>query len=140
MEVVENIEELIKRSGKTANAVLTECKLSHNSLTAWRSGKAKPSLDAMIKLADYFNVSIDFIAGRENKEMPTKAEIVLRKITEDEIKLINTYRSMSLFNKLTMKAFILTNPLMWIKKSNKDDLMTEEEKELLKKMQEEHKN
>lgn len=136
MEIVERIEELIKRSGKSANAVLTECKLSHNSITAWKGGKAKPSLDAIVKLADYFNVTVDFIVGREQKPMPTSQEILFSKMNADEIKFVNTYRAMPLISKLTMKMFILTNPLMWAKKSNKNDLMTKEEIALLKKLQE----
>ena len=135
MNIVENIEKLIKLSGKTANAVLTECKLSHNSLIAWRSGKAKPSLDALSKLADYFDVTIDFIVGRETKESPSVQEIIYSQMSEDEIKLINAYRGMTLFDRATMKMSMVATFSMFRKKSNKNDLLTKEEMELLRKMQ-----
>ena len=42
-----------------------EMDITLSSIYAWRIGKAKPSFDALIKIADYFNVSLDYLAGRK---------------------------------------------------------------------------
>jgi transcriptional regulator with XRE-family HTH domain len=131
MTIIERIDELIKRSGKTPNAVLAACDLSHNSLTAWKSGKAKPSLDAIIKLADYFNLTMDFIVGREQKEMPTEKEILYKNMTEEEIKLINVYRKLSPLAKITTKV-TMTASLSALLKRGDSDLLTKEEMKLLR--------
>lgn len=42
---------------------------SRNSLYAWK--KSKPSVDKLQKVADYFNVSTDYLLGRTNIEQVT---------------------------------------------------------------------
>ena len=46
---------------------LTEkLELSNSAITDWKKGKAKPSTEAVIKLADYFGVTTDYILlGKE---------------------------------------------------------------------------
>ncbi|MCR1931645.1 helix-turn-helix domain-containing protein [Enterococcus gallinarum] len=39
---------------------------SRNSLYAWK--KSNPSIDKLQKVADYFNVSIDYLLGRDDKK------------------------------------------------------------------------
>jgi len=45
----------------TAKCLTTELELSNSSITDWKKGKARPSTDAIIKIADYFEVSTDFL-------------------------------------------------------------------------------
>lgn len=39
--------------------------LSSTAISAWEHEVNEPSLGALIKLANYFKVSIDYIAGRK---------------------------------------------------------------------------
>ena len=41
--------------------------ISTGNLSHWKSEKSKPSLVALSVLADYFNVTIDFLVGRTPK-------------------------------------------------------------------------
>ncbi len=45
--------------------VMKDCNLSSNSFTVWNSRKQRPNIDALIKIANYFNVSLDYLVGRE---------------------------------------------------------------------------
>ena len=45
--------------GKTDRAVATEIGISENTLYDWKADRYKPKLDKLIKLADYFGVSIE---------------------------------------------------------------------------------
>ncbi|MBR4418768.1 MAG: helix-turn-helix transcriptional regulator [Clostridia bacterium] len=65
MNTLERILELAKNNNMTANKLLVECKLPSNSISYWKQGIKKPGIDALIKIADYFNVSIDYLVGRE---------------------------------------------------------------------------
>jgi len=51
-----------------------EIDLTLSSIYAWRMGKAKPSIDALIKIANYFNVSLDYLVGRETPDSATLSQ------------------------------------------------------------------
>lgn len=42
-----------------------EIPITHSVIYNWQNGKFAPSLDYVIKLADYFGCSVDFVVGRE---------------------------------------------------------------------------
>jgi len=43
-----------------------ELGLPDTSLYNWQNGKREPSIESIMKLAEYFNCSVDYIVGREN--------------------------------------------------------------------------
>lgn len=73
MRMIEKILELMKNKGINAAKLTTECGLNHSALTEWKKGKAKPSIDALSKIAQYFGVSVDYLLGIEkpNTAQPT---------------------------------------------------------------------
>lgn len=42
--------------------------VSQQTVTAWETGKAEPSSSAISNLADYFNVTTDYLLGRPEKK------------------------------------------------------------------------
>ena len=42
--------------------------VSQTTVTAWETGKAEPSSSAISSLADYFNVTTDYLLGRPEKK------------------------------------------------------------------------
>lgn len=62
--MIEIILKLIEQSGVSNNKLLSDLKLPASAISEWKKGKAKPSVDALIKIADYFNVSVDYLLGR----------------------------------------------------------------------------
>ena len=60
----DRVEELIKKN-KIKKYKLEENKIcSSNNLFKWKHG-AIPKVETLIKLADYFNVTVDYLLGRE---------------------------------------------------------------------------
>lgn len=55
----------------------TVLNISVSTLGMYEQGRREPNIDMLIKIANYFDVSIDFLVGRsfknENNEMLTKA-------------------------------------------------------------------
>ena len=41
--------------------------VSQTTVTAWETGKAEPSSSAITRIADYFDVSTDYLLGRPEK-------------------------------------------------------------------------
>ena len=64
MDTIERILFLIKQHDITAAHLLREAKLNPTSVTEWKKGKAKPSYGALVKIANYFNVSVEYLEGK----------------------------------------------------------------------------
>ncbi len=68
MTIVQNILKIAKEN-KINNQKLCEILNSNpNKIYDWKVGKSKPSTDELCILADYFNVSADYLLGRTNEQ------------------------------------------------------------------------
>lgn len=60
--------ELLKNElGLTDYRVSAETKISTATLTSWKNGAYIPKTDKLIILANYFNVSLDYLVGRSDE-------------------------------------------------------------------------
>ena len=69
METIDRILELIKQKKITEYRVMKDCSLQTNTFTYWKNGRSTPNIDTLIKLANYFNVSIDYLVGRIDNDI-----------------------------------------------------------------------
>ena len=67
IDVMENVEELMKQRGVKAIQLCFAIGVSTGNFSDWRSGRSIPSLHAMIAIADYFDVSLDSLCGRDKR-------------------------------------------------------------------------
>lgn len=58
------ILELVKMSNLNKHQFELEVGLSNGSINKWSQGNWNPSADALIKLADYFGITLDELVGR----------------------------------------------------------------------------
>lgn len=58
--------ELIQNQGVTAYQMSKETGISEALISNWKSGRQLPKYDSLNILADYFNVSGDYLLGRVN--------------------------------------------------------------------------
>lgn len=61
-------EKLLKSTGVTAYRVSKETGISTATLTQWKKGISTPKQDKLQKIADYFNVSLDYLTTGVEKE------------------------------------------------------------------------
>jgi transcriptional regulator with XRE-family HTH domain len=47
--------------------------VSRTAVTHWESGKKRPDLVNLVKLADLYNVSLDYLMGRTDNPAPVTA-------------------------------------------------------------------
>ena len=59
----DRIKELAEKKGKSLPTVSAELKFSDNLFYRWKT--SKPKAEDLAKVADYFNVSVDYLLGRE---------------------------------------------------------------------------
>ena len=59
----DNLSELCKINGITVSGLLAELKMSASNKQKWQNG-ATVNSSVLMKIADYFNVSVDYLLGR----------------------------------------------------------------------------
>ena len=72
---VECLDGLLTESGISRNKMLTDLQIAKNSFNNWAKRGTIPSGDVIVKIADYFNVSTDYLLGRTDiKNPPAETE------------------------------------------------------------------
>lgn len=63
-ELANSIKYLAKSKKIAVGKMLSDCELSINTLSSMQSGGYYPRLEAIAKIADYLDCSIDYLLGR----------------------------------------------------------------------------
>ena len=79
MSLVDNIKNLCNGKNTTLAGLERELEFGQGTIRKWDS--SSPSVDKLQKIADYFNVPVDYLLGNDPKEKP-----VLTKKDERDIK------------------------------------------------------
>ena len=58
---------LLQERNVTTYRLSKDTKISNGLVTGWTQGNKIPSGENLIKIADYFDISIDFLLGRTDK-------------------------------------------------------------------------
>ena len=72
-QTAEKIKKIAKERGISVSKLLIECSLNKNALYTMQSGGYYPRMEAMLKIADYLNCSVDYLLGRTDD--PTNATL-----------------------------------------------------------------
>ena len=70
MTILDRLRALMRERNMNASQITRELGISGSSFTDWKNGKGSPSLDIVVKFADYFNVSLDYIVRGEEFKNP----------------------------------------------------------------------
>lgn len=62
----ERLKELRQEKQLGQNKLSELLDLSNASISYWENGKQEPTASALFKLADFFNVSVDYLLGLED--------------------------------------------------------------------------
>lgn len=91
--------ELCAKEGTTPTAVVSKLKISGGSVTKWKNGSI-PNPTTIVKIAEYFNVSTEYLSGNtEQKEKPSEegedmvivsrnGERLVHHLNQEQIKLL----------------------------------------------------
>ncbi|MCU7197993.1 helix-turn-helix domain-containing protein [Turicibacter sanguinis] len=63
----ENLKTLRKQKRLTGAKLAQKLNISHSTLASWETGRHIPHLEDIIRLADFFEVSIDELLGRDEE-------------------------------------------------------------------------
>lgn len=66
----DKLKELRKKKGITQTDFAKEFNISIGTIGNWETGNREPDYEMLQKIADYFDVSVDYLLGREEKRRP----------------------------------------------------------------------
>lgn len=92
--IYNRIINLCKQHNIKITTLLKELKIAAGSSTSWKRGTV-PNSDALIKLSEYFNVSVDYILFGKEPTIPTEYQ-----------SLINSYKELSKDNQRLLQDII----------------------------------
>ena len=75
------LKELRKEKNITMKKLGEKIGVAESTISLYESGKRQPDNVTLLKIADYFNVSVDYLLGRNNTEK--------KPVLEDELKIKN---------------------------------------------------
>ena len=79
--------------------------ITQETISSYETGRVFPSSDMLIKLANYYNTSIDYLLCRTTYNMPINS-IKPNNITADDFILLNKIKSLSTINKAKIEGYI----------------------------------
>ena len=88
------ISEIMRERGVTAYKLAQSTGISSGNITDWKNGKASPSYGALVKIANYFNVSVEYLESKTDDPAPAATPVddvqieilarAARKMTKEE--------------------------------------------------------
>lgn len=79
---MERLKELRKQKGKSQEEVANELNISRAAYSSYENGTREPSNEVLLKIADYYRVSTDYLLGRTDSPVEV---IGLKDVPEDFI-------------------------------------------------------
>lgn len=98
MSTFDNILNLLKEQNKKQKELTDYLGISKNQFTDWKSGRIKSYNKHLDKIAEFFNVSVDYLL--------TGVETQQESLTEDEKKTLSIYRKLSEDDKMKVRGYI----------------------------------
>jgi len=69
----EILKKLRKERGVSQSSLAEYLQMSQQAIGSWETNRATPDLDTLVQLADYFNVSTDYLLGNDKTNSETNA-------------------------------------------------------------------
>lgn len=100
-----NLQTLRKKKGYKQIKVAMDLDTTQETISSYETGRVFPSSDMLIKLADYYNTSIDYILCRTKYDMPID-DIKPNNISDEDFILLNKINKLSSTDKAKAEAYI----------------------------------
>lgn len=97
MVKIDTIFFLMKKKGVSPKMLSDQTGISPGNISDWKSGKSFPKAEALLKIADYFGVSVDYLLGRKESNS-VSAEVTNNNGVIGHINAPTTIKSTSLDN------------------------------------------
>ncbi|MFR5833806.1 MAG: helix-turn-helix domain-containing protein [Acutalibacteraceae bacterium] len=93
------IKELREDKGISQKELAMRFKMSAGNLCDWEKGRTEPDIETLIRLADFFDVSVDYLIGRvdsdnavrDRNSLTVTQSLLIDKITRADDTTVKTF-------------------------------------------------
>lgn len=100
-----NLKQIRNKKGLLQTKVAMDLNITQETVSSYETGRVLPLSDMLIKLADYYNTSIDYLLCRTKYDMPIDS-IKPDNISDKDFTIINKINKLSLADKDKIEAYI----------------------------------
>jgi transcriptional regulator with XRE-family HTH domain len=94
VDFTQKLSELMSKNNITAYKINKDVGISKTLVSDYQKGFKKPTIDNLVKVADYFNVSVDYLLGRDE----------IKKSSTEQVEDDDILEIVAKLKKLTSKA------------------------------------
>lgn len=94
---IPNLFTLMKEKNITQKVLSEAVGVSQGNISDWKSGRSSPTIDALIKSAQYFNVSVDYLLGNNEQSIEDIVKTYLFGTTDIDDKILNQVKQYATF-------------------------------------------
>lgn len=87
---MQNLRALRKQNGATQVTLAKYLGIDQTTYSGYETGKSCPDINTLVRLADYFDVSLDYLCGRQNKNL-----IFIDSLSDKKKELINMIKDLN---------------------------------------------
>lgn len=92
--MLKNLKQLREASSVSQKQLASAVGVSQQSINKYENHKIEPDIDTMIRIADYFHTSVDYLIG--HTDIPHETEVTSSgELNEEERQLLLGYRKLS---------------------------------------------
>lgn len=100
-----NLKQIRNSKNLLQTKVAMDLNITQETISSYETGRVFPSSDMLIKLANYYNTSIDYLLCRTKYNMPIDT-IKPNNITDEDFMLLNKINKLSNINKAKAISYI----------------------------------
>ena len=100
---MDNLRQIREKKNITQTRLSVDLEVSQELISHYETGKSKPNIETLIKLAEYFNCSTDYLLERTNNPATVKE---LNKKDIEINNIIDKYNSLSAENKKQFSNYL----------------------------------
>ena len=94
LAILNRIEVLLKMQGRTKAEFYAACEVTPSAVSQWRSGRTTPYTKTLQRMADYLDVSYEYLTtGNEPKKAPALTEKDRRDVAKDVYQIMQSLES-----------------------------------------------
>ena len=76
----EQLKTLRKKNSLTQKELAEKVGVKQNSYANWENGNREPNIEMLVRIADYFDVSLDYLLGGKMKNITEEFSLCLKKL------------------------------------------------------------
>lgn len=111
MRIGEILKSLRKEKGLTQKELAERLKIGQATIACYESEQREPTVTNLTAYADYFECTLDYIAGRTDDlgnvtVNASKTEQGLNTLTNDELRIVKKYRALKFSDKQKLEGYL----------------------------------